>query len=80
MKAPDDIRSVSPTMVHVEYTCPLCGKTTKLDIPAKGAWDYFVKGKYVQNAFPELNADTREVLVSGICPECQKGVFKDPEE
>jgi len=56
--------------------CPLCGKTStlKLDAEKTKLFDAGMKayknGALVQNAFPFLNADERELLISGICSKC----------
>ena len=36
-------------------------------------------GENIQIAFPDLTADQREILISGICPECWDKIFP-PEE
>jgi len=53
----------------VYVTCPFCGDTTKVVVDADGyrEWE---NGELVQVALPNLSADDREVLISGICPPC----------
>lgn len=62
-------------MVH-DYTnkCPFCGKVTILPLEDL-AVAKFENGALVQDAFPELSATEREVILSGICPECQEKIF-----
>ena len=56
--------------------CPHCGKTStlKLDVEKTKLFDAGMKayknGALVQNAFPFLTADERELLISGICSKC----------
>ena len=54
--------------------CPFCGKETELEIDFDGYIEW-QSGALVQNAFPELSPSKREVLISGICPKCQEGIF-----
>lgn len=49
--------------------CPFCGKTRNIDID-RVAWKEYLCGKRIQDAFPDLDADTREAIQTGICPEC----------
>lgn len=56
--------------------CPFCGKvsTIKLDIEKTKLFDKgmeaYQNGALMQNAFPFLSADERELLISGMCPKC----------
>ena len=57
-------------MITVETRpCMFCGKKHHLTVneSALRAWQGGVK---IQHAFPELNADERELLISGTCPKC----------
>ena len=66
---------------EVEYEtkpCMHCGKTTvmKLDRESVEAWK---NGEFIQEAFPELNKGSRELIVSGIHPECWNAMFGDED-
>ena len=65
--------------VAIETRCPFCGKTAIVEVPTDGfiAWQ---GGATVQRAFPNLDADTRERLVSGICPTCWDKMFSVPDD
>ena len=65
--------------VKVSVTCPFCGKENFLTLSAKdfNAWQ---EGELVQNAFPYLDANERELLVSGICSECWEKTFGEDDE
>lgn len=65
--------------VAVETRCPFCGKTAIVEVPTDGfiAWH---SGATVQRAFPNLDTDTRERLVSGICPTCWDKMFSVPDD
>ncbi len=43
------------------------GKKYTLELPATG-WNLYITGSCVQDAFPDLSADDREFLISGIGP------------
>lgn len=61
--------------VRVAIVCPLCNGTPHrmlLPTPAFRSW---CSGTMVQDAFPQLDADDRERLISGICPPCFNGMF-----
>ena len=65
--------------VKVSVTCPFCGKESFLTLSANdfNAWQ---NGELVQNAFPYLDANERELLVSGICSECWEKTFSTEED
>jgi hypothetical protein len=49
--------------------CPTCPtvQTVVVDAAAHERWQ---AGEYIQNAFPLLTANQREILMTGICPKC----------
>ena len=55
-------------------TCPFCGDLHEVTVnfEAYGNW---LGGELIQRAMPDLTPTEREQLISGICPECQAGVF-----
>lgn len=58
--------------------CRLCGVNSVLDVPSDGL-ALWRSGKYVQDAFPDLSVDDRELLVSGTHPECWNNLFPKEE-
>jgi len=61
---------------------PISGKTHEMEIPLTGpeyleACIAHKKGVLIQNAFPTLNADQREFILTGITPEEWAATFKD---
>ena len=66
--------------VDIVTECPFCGKTHIVNVSADGyfAWKY--EGVSAQDAFPELTANAREMLISGICPKCWDSTFGDEDE
>ena len=65
--------------VAIETRCPFCGKTATVEVPMNGfiAWQ---GGATVQSAFPNLDANAREQLISGICPTCWDKMFSISED
>jgi hypothetical protein len=58
--------------------CPMCKDEKVFMLPIKG----FVRwkgGHVIQNAFPELDAEDRERLISGTCPKCWDKLFGSKE-
>jgi hypothetical protein len=58
--------------------CIICGKFSVLTVPA----DRLIRwkmGEYIQNAFSNLDADTREMLISGTHPKCWNEMNRDWE-
>ena len=67
-------------MIEINRVCPFCGCSTVLNV-SKIGFDKWTNGELVQKAFPTMSATDREILISGICSECQIGVFGlDDEE
>lgn len=57
--------------------CPVCGESYSLEVYEKD-FDRWKSGVHVQDAFPYLDADDRERLISGICPKCWDKMFRNP--
>lgn len=57
----------------------LCGQVHKLEV-SEGAWDEYTMNltdRNIQDIFPELSADERELIISGICGTCFDRTFHD---
>lgn len=65
-------------MKQIKTVCPLCGKETIIEVE-ESAWEQYEAGDLAQNCFPDLSPDKREMLISGICPECFDKAFPDEE-
>lgn len=61
----------------VRKQCPFCSKQTELDIDEIGLQAYR-SGAKITAAFPNLDSFDREVLLTGICYDCQEKVFNTP--
>lgn len=69
--------------VTIVTTCPFCGRINEVAVNEADYWDW-QDGALVQDAFPYLSADEREMLISGICPTCWekdlRGTFWEDED
>ena len=66
-------------MMTIITECPWCGEEHEGEVPFEGylAWQ---NGESIQVAMPQLSANEREMLISGVCPECWKKAFSYEEE
>ena len=55
-------------------TCPICGTKSTVRIPLD-AYNKWTEGELIQHAWPEGSATDREILISGLCKDCQDEVF-----
>jgi len=65
--------------VCVVTQCPFCGRGNEVEVNEADYWDWD-DGMMVQDAFPYLSADEREMLITGICPTCWDKMFGSDEE
>lgn len=63
----------------VKTTCPICHCDTYLQVDAE-EYARWQAGELIQVAMPDLDADEREMLISGICPDCWDDMFGDEDE
>lgn len=69
-----------PSTVKVESSdCSVCGKATIFELHEV---DYirWRTGEHIQNVFPDMTPDEREILISGTHPECWNAMFSDEED
>jgi len=58
--------------------CIGCGHSTQLTL-LKSELEMYQKGAYVQDAFPNMSADERELIISGTHPACWNRMFGEDE-
>lgn len=61
--------------VRIETRCPFCGQTHEVEVYESDYMGWELLDVPAQRAFPYLSADDREMLISGICPECWARTF-----
>lgn len=66
-------------MLYQTKTCQYCGRFTILELDSK-ALESWRLGQYIQDAFPELDDPTRELLITGTHPECWTEMFSYLDE
>lgn len=65
--------------VLVVTTCPFCGHAHEVAVNEADYFDWD-DGALVQDVFPYLSADEREMLISGICPKCWAATFSSDDD
>lgn len=65
--------------VTLKPVCPICSATNSVTVSAV-AFKAWQSGVFAQVAFPELEAEIREMLITGICPPCWEDMFGDNDE
>lgn len=58
--------------------CAMCGYSTIMEVNRK-EWEAWKKGAFIQDAFPLLSPDEREMILSGTHPECWDKLFSEDE-
>jgi len=65
----DAIEHIAENMVRITKTSMLSGQQNCMDLPIReGQLDRWRGGALIQDAMPNLDADQREFLISGITP------------
>ena len=69
---------MSDTILVKSRPCTVCGEyeVWSLDRQAVTSWQ---EGENIQNAFPDMNAEDREILISGTHPACWDKLFPEEE-
>lgn len=67
-------------MKLVDTKCPHCNKITVLEMTDEQYDEYCLGRKYIQDIFPDWSPGKREMLITGICPDCWNKIFKDTFE
>ena len=55
--------------VIIDKSCPLCKKESTVSVTQESLKEY-ANGALIQNAFPYLDANERELIMTGICGIC----------
>lgn len=60
---------------------PFTGKVHMIDLPVTNEqMAAYEAGELIQAAFPHLDADQRELIMTGIMPSSWKAIFKEEAE
>lgn len=65
--------------INLETYCPICHQFHYVEVNERDfyAWQ---DGALAQDVFPYLSTNEREMLISGICPDCWGKMFGEEEE
>ena len=63
-------------MIGFLVKCPICGRESEVMVTIDEYLAY-QEGALAKDVFPNLSAEEREMIISGICIKCQKNIFKD---
>lgn len=67
-------------MIYVSKDCPVCGMSTAFYLDAADV-ERWKAGEMIQDVWPSMTADEREILISGTHAHCRDSLFlADPEE
>ena len=61
--------------MKIKIICDICHIEYELTVTEESV-DNYRKGMLIQDAFPYLTPDERELLISGICGKCFDNLFK----
>jgi hypothetical protein len=65
----------------IKRRSPFSGKEHTLDVPCtKEQLDAWMQGEYIQDAMPDISADHREFILTGITPEEWENAFGNSED
>ena len=67
------------SLVILKPRCPMCGAINTM-VVNEANYQKWQNGALTQDAFPYLDADEREMLISGICSDCWNKMFSEDEE
>lgn len=69
---------ISNTIVVRTKPCHVCGNYELWSLNRK-AVESWQAGEYIQNAFPDMSMEDREVLITGTHPACWNKLFPEEE-
>jgi hypothetical protein len=67
-------------MTDIILACTKCGKEYTIEATDKQLKMLHSGEYHIQDIFPDISPDIREIFISGICGKCFDEIFKDEEE
>ena len=64
-------------IVTVSVECVSCGKVYHIDMTQEQYDRLLERKECIQDILPEVEPGIRELVISGICPECWNNMFKE---
>lgn len=74
-----EVDGLGREILRVSVQCPVCQKKEVI-VLVKEQYDLWKAGAFIQDAFPELDPDVREQLITGTCGTCWDRMWKEEEE
>jgi len=69
---------MSDTTFEFTARCPQC-KTLNTMVVDRKAFEMWQSGVFIQDAFPNLTTDEREIMQTGTCGQCWEKMFASVE-
>ena len=64
--------------MYTTPTCPVCRKASRVLLD-EAKVDRWIAGELVQDVWPEVSGDVRELMISGTHPACFAGLYPEEE-
>jgi hypothetical protein len=76
--------STNPYKVEARHqlipTCLICRKGSVIIFDGSDYFSHFMRGAYIQDAFPYLPSSQREHILTGMHPKCQDEIYNSLED
>lgn len=69
------MKTKDTTMVKIR--CVFCGTVHTIEAPKDGLRKYETGEAYVQDCFPDMSPEIREMFISRMCSDCWDKTFSD---
>ena len=66
-------------IISRKYICKLCGAQFTIEADEE-RFARLDASKHIQDVFPELDIDSREIMISGVCGKCFDEMFADEDD
>ena len=74
-----DVQIVTDEHAVVSAKCVSCLALTPLEITPQELKKFLGSKSSIQDCFPNMDREYREMLISGFCPSCWRQLFKPKE-
>lgn len=64
-------------IIQYKAKCPICNKVNVIEINVHNLMLYKSGLGKVQDLFPDLSENERELILTGVCDTCWNALFKD---
>ena len=75
-----EIASQTPIATILTANCMYCSTEKQLVVETPSFYKWVNKEQFIQNAFPNMSVDDRELLISNTCQLCWDSIFGNDEE